>query len=168
MELSGIELRYVLGEIKSRVVKGYYLSGINAITNSALLFRLHHPIEPDIMLVVSTRGFWITKLIFKQLEENALTNTLKTELERSKIESLNQLASERVAIITFRHMDGQVRNLIGEFFGQGNIILCDEKMRILAILNPIEVRHRTLKPGFQYVNPPSRGIDVFDLSVQHL
>jgi predicted ribosome quality control (RQC) complex YloA/Tae2 family protein len=168
MELSGIELRYVINEIKSRIVKGYYLSGINAITKTALLFRLHHPTEPDVMLVVSTRGFWITKLMFKQLEDNDLTNTLKTELERSKIESLNQLASERVAIMTFRHMDGENRTLIGEFFGQGNIILCDEKMRILAILNPIEVRHRTLKVGFQYVNPPSRGIDVFDLSVQDL
>jgi predicted ribosome quality control (RQC) complex YloA/Tae2 family protein len=65
-------------------------------------------------------------------------------------------------------MDGKFRTIVGEFFGQGNIILCDESMQILAILNPIEVRHRTLKTGFRYTPPPVRGIDVFDLSVEQL
>ena len=62
----------------------------------------------------------------------------------------------------FRHVDGKVRIIIAEFFGDGNIILCDENMQILAVLTPIEVRHRTLKAGFRYVPPPARGIDVFD------
>ena len=65
-------------------------------------------------------------------------------------------------------MDGKTRIMVGEFFGQGNIILCDESMQILAILNPIEVRHRTLKAGFRYVHPPVRGIDVFTISVEQL
>jgi predicted ribosome quality control (RQC) complex YloA/Tae2 family protein len=168
MELSGIELRYLVNEIRNTVIKGYYVSNITAITKDSFLFKMHHSTEPDIMLMVSTKGLWITRLKFKQIEENILIGIIKTELERAKLESVEQIDSERIITIKFKLMDGKTRIMVGEFFGQGNIILCDESMQILAILNPIEVRHRTLKVGFRYVHPPVRGIDVFTISVEHL
>ena len=168
MELSGIELRYLVNEIRNTVIKGYYVSNITAITKDSFLFKMHHSTEPDIMLMVSTKGLWITRLKFKQIEENILIGIIKTELERAKLESVEQIDSERIITIKFKLMDGKTRIMVGEFFGQGNIILCDESMQILAILNPIEVRHRTLKAGFRYVHPPVRGIDVFTISVEQL
>jgi len=168
MELSGIELRYLVNEIRNTVIKGYYVSNITAITKDSFLFKLHHSTEPDIILMVSTKGLWITRLKFKQIEENVLISIIKTELERAKLESVEQIDSERIITIKFKLMDGKTRIMVGEFFGQGNIILCDESMQILAILNPIEVRHRTLKAGFRYVHPPVRGIDVFTISVEQL
>jgi len=168
MELSGIELRYLVNEIRNTVIKGYYVSNITAITKDSFLFKLHHSTEPDIILMVSTKGIWITRLKFKQIEENVLISIIKTELERAKLESVEQIDSERIITIKFKLMDGKTRIMVGEFFGQGNIILCDESMQILAILNPIEVRHRTLKAGFRYVHPPVRGIDVFTISVEKL
>ncbi|MGA9170223.1 MAG: ribosome rescue protein RqcH [Nitrososphaeraceae archaeon] len=168
MELSGIELRYLVNEIRKTVIKGYYVSNITAITKDSFLFKLHHSTEPDIILMVSTKGLWITRLKFKQIEENVLISIIKTELERAKLESVEQINSERIITIKFKLMDGKTRIMVGEFFGQGNIILCDESMQILAILNPIEVRHRTLKAGFRYVHPPVRGIDVFTISVEQL
>jgi predicted ribosome quality control (RQC) complex YloA/Tae2 family protein len=167
MELSGIELHYVVNEIKN-MVKEYYVSNVNAITKNSFLFRLHHPNKPDVMLVLSTRGIWITRLKFKQIEENDLINMVKTEVERAKIESIEQRGSERIVAIKFKHMDGKCRIVVAEFFGQGNIILCDENMLILATLSPIEVRHRILKAGLNYVYPPARGNDVFDLSFEQL
>ena len=65
-------------------------------------------------------------------------------------------------------LDGKVRIIIAEFFGDGNIVLCDENMQILAVLTAIEVRHRTLKVGLRYSPPPPRGIDVFDISLEQL
>jgi predicted ribosome quality control (RQC) complex YloA/Tae2 family protein len=144
------------------------VSNITAITKDSFLFKLHHSTEPDIILMVSTKGLWITRLKFKQIEENVLISIIKTELERAKLESVEQINSERIITIKFKLMDGKTRIMVGEFFGQGNIILCDESMQILAILNPIEVRHRTLKAGFRYVHPPVRGIDVFTISVEQL
>ncbi|MGB7637695.1 MAG: ribosome rescue protein RqcH [Nitrososphaeraceae archaeon] len=166
--MSGIELRYLVNEIRNTVIKGYYVSNITAITKDSFLFKLHHSTEPDIILMVSTKGLWITRLKFKQIEENVLISIIKTELERAKLESVEQINSERIITIKFKLMDGKTRIMVGEFFGQGNIILCDESMQILAILNPIEVRHRTLKAGFRYVHPPVRGIDVFTISVEQL
>jgi predicted ribosome quality control (RQC) complex YloA/Tae2 family protein len=167
MELSGIELHYVVNEIKN-IIKEYYISNVNAVTKDSFLFRLHHPNKPDVILVISTRGIWLTRLKFKQIQENDLINILKAEVERAKIESIEQRGSERIVSIKFKHMDGKCRVVIGEFFGQGNIILCDENMLILATLSPIEVRHRILRTGLHYVYPPARGNDVFDLSFEQL
>jgi predicted ribosome quality control (RQC) complex YloA/Tae2 family protein len=172
MELSSIELRYLVNEIRSRVISnssGYYVSSINAITKSSLFLRLHHPMKEDIMLVLSTRGIWITRLRFKPLEEkNSLENIAQKELERAKLESIEQMGSERIVSLKFRHPDGKVRIVVGEFFGDGNIIICTENIGIIAILNPIQVRHRTLNVGLRYVYPPARGVDVFNITLDQM
>lgn len=168
MELSGVELRYLVNEISARVTSGYYVSGVNAVTAGSLLIKLHHPTQEDIMLMLSVRGIWITKLKFKPVEENRLERFAQAELERAKIESVEQAGSERIAIVKFRKLDGQARVAVCEFFGDGNIAICDESMQILAILNPIEVRHRTLKVGLRYAFPPARGVDVFGLTLPQL
>jgi predicted ribosome quality control (RQC) complex YloA/Tae2 family protein len=172
MELSSIELRYLVNEIRSRVISGtsgYYVSSINTITKSSLFLRLHHPMQEDIMLVLSTRGIWITRLKFKPMEENnSLENIAQKELERAKLELIEQVGSERIVSLKFRHPDGKVRIVVGEFFGHGNIIICNENMQIIAILNPIQVRHRTLNVGLRYVYPPARGVDVFDITLDQM
>ena len=172
MELSSIELRYLVNEIRSRVISsssGYYVSSINAITKSSLFLRLHHPMQEDIMFVLSTRGIWITRLKFKPVEEdNSLESIAQKEIERAKLELIEQVGSERIVSLKFRHPDGKVRIIVGEFFGDGNIIICNENMHIIAILNPIQVRHRTLNVGLRYVYPPARGVDVFNISLDQM
>ena len=172
MELSSIELRYLINEIRSRVISsssGYYVSSINAITKSSLFFRLHHPVQEDTMFVLSTRGIWITRLKFKPVEENnSLESIAQKELERAKLELIEQVGSERIISLRFRHPDGKVRIVVGEFFGDGNLIICNENMQIIAILNPIHVRHRTLSVGLRYVYPPARGVDVFNITVDQM
>lgn len=168
MELSGLELRYLTNEISARVTSGYYVSQVNGVTKDSLLLRLHHPTQEDIIVVLSVRGIWITKLKFKLVEDNRLESAAIAELERAKIESIEQAGSERIASIRFRRLDGQARLVVCEFFGDGNIAICDEEMKILAILQPIQVRHRTLAVGLKYAFPPSRGVDVFQLSLEQM
>jgi predicted ribosome quality control (RQC) complex YloA/Tae2 family protein len=173
MELSSIELRYLVNEIQSRIISssssGYYVSSINAITKSSLLLRLHHPMHEDVLLVLSTRGIWITRLKFKPVEENNnLESIAQKELERAKLELIEQAGSERIVSLKFRRLDGKVRIVVGEFFGNGNLIICDENMQIIAILNPIEVRHRTLSVGLRYAHPPAKGIDVFKITLDQM
>ena len=166
MELSSIELRYIVNYVNSKLIAigGYYLSQVNGITKDSLALKFHHSIGRDILVVISTKGIWITKRVFKQVEENELVKNAKKELERSRIISLEQLNSERIVIIKFEHPDSTTRYLICEFFGQGNIVICDESMKILSILNPLEVRHRTLRIGLKYSPPPSKGLDIFKIS----
>ena len=169
MELSSIELRYIVNHINSKIVSvgGYYLSQINGITKDSLLLKFHHSTEREILVIISTRGMWITKMVLKQIEEtNDLVRNAKKELERSRIISIEQLGSERIVILKFENFDRTIRHLMCEFFGQGNIIICDESMKILSILNPLEVRHRTLRTGLKYSSPPSKGLDIFNISLE--
>jgi predicted ribosome quality control (RQC) complex YloA/Tae2 family protein len=138
------------------------------MTRSSLLLKLHHPVQEDIMLVLSTRGIWITKLKFKAVEENAIEGVAQRELERAKLESIEQAGIERIISLKFRHPDGKLRIVVCEFFGDGNIIICNEDMQIISILYPIHVRHRTLSAGLRYVYPPTRGINVFEITFDQM
>lgn len=164
LELSSIELRYIVNHINDKLLDGYYVSQISGITKDSFTIKLHHSVHADIILMISVKGIWISKIGFRQLEENNFVKNMKKELERSRILTLGQLDSERIINIKFADYDGNIRLLICEFFGNGNIILCDEKMNIISILTPLEVRHRLLRVGMMYVPPPSRGLDVFQIS----
>lgn len=168
MELSGIELHYLVNKISSNVSSGYYVSNISSITKNSILLKLHHPIESDIMLMISTKGIWFTNQKYRQVEENQFVNVLSREIERAKINSVSQPGTERIFFIHFVNRDDKERKLIVEIFGKGNIILCDESMKILWILLPVEVRHRTLKIGSEYIMPPNRGEDVLKISLDCL
>jgi predicted ribosome quality control (RQC) complex YloA/Tae2 family protein len=165
MELSGVELSYLINEIKSNIVQGYYVSDVTPVTRDSFLFKLHHSTKPDIMLMISSKGIWVTKLKFKPLEQNYLGEIVKSHLERSKIDSIHQPGSERIVIFNFKHPVRGLRILVAELFADGNIVLCDEKSNILAILKPIEAKHRTLRVGTVYEFPPTRGIDVLTISM---
>ena len=58
--------------------------------------------------------------------------------------------------------------LVGEFFSKGNIILCNEEMKIQALLHSLDVRHRKLKVGATYVPPPSQDMDMSKISADNL
>ena len=168
MELSGIELHYLVSKISSTVTSEFYVSNITSITRNSILLKLHHPIHPDIMLMISTKGIWITNKKYKQVEDTQFAKAISREIERAKINSISQPGSERIYFLQFVGRDDKVRILVVEIFGKGNFILCDETMKIIWILNSIEVRHRTLKTGLQYTLPPNRGEDVLQISLESI
>ncbi|MFB5645168.1 MAG: ribosome rescue protein RqcH [Nitrosopumilaceae archaeon] len=160
--LSGIELRYLVNEI-SKKTSDYYVSNIYGITKNALLFKLHHPENPDVMLMVSTSGIWISSVKIDQIEPNRILKRLRSDLLRLKLSKIEQIEAERIVYLTFSGFDKEF-TLVGEFFGDGNIILCNKEMKILALLHSIDVRHRQLRVGLSYTPPPQKGLNVFDVS----
>lgn len=166
MTLAGIELSYLANEISSKT-KDYYVSNIYGITRNSLLFKLHHPEKPDLLLMFSTFGFWITNVKISQMEENRLVKRLRNDLLRSRIINVEQIGSERIVQVTFSGFN-QEFVLIGEFFGDGNILLCNKEMKILSLLHSIDVRHRKLGVGLTYVAPPSSGSDIFKVTQKDL
>ena len=162
MTLSGVELRYLVNEI-SKKTSGYYVSNIYGITKNALLFKLHHPENPDVMLIVSTLGIWISSIKIDQIEQNKILKRLRSDLLRLKLSKIEQIGAERIVYLIFSGFDKEFI-LVGEFFGDGNIILCNKEMKILALLHSIDVRHRQLRVGLPYIPPPHKGIDIFEIS----
>ena len=162
MRLAGIELRYLVNYISKKTLD-YYVSNIYGINTQSLLFKLHHPEKPDVLLMFSTMGLWTTSKKVEQIESNKLLKRLRNDLLRSKLTKIEQIGAERIAYLTFSGFDKEFI-IIGEFFGDGNIILCNKEMKILALLHSIDVRHRKLKVGLTYTPPPENSVNIFNLT----
>ena len=162
MTLAGIELVYLVKDIGEKT-SGYYASNIWGINRNSLLFKLHHPTKPDIMLMVSSIGMWITDKKIETIEPNKMLRRLRSDLLRAKLTKIEQIGTERIAYFTFTNFEKEF-TLIIEFFGDGNIILCNEERKILALLHSIDVRHRQLRVGLEYTPPPEDGLDVLNLT----
>ncbi|MBM3896475.1 MAG: fibronectin-binding domain-containing protein [Thaumarchaeota archaeon] len=160
MTLTGIELRYLVNEISEKT-HDYYVSNIYGITRDSFLFKLHHPEKQDVMLMLSSFGLWISSVKIEPLETNKLLKVLRGSLLRLKLAKIQQIGAERIVYLTFSGFDKEYV-LVGEFFGDGNIILCNKEMKILALLHSIDVRHRKLGIGLQYTPPPQNSLDVFN------
>ena len=161
MALAGIELRYLVDKI-SEQVQGYYISNIYGITKDSILFKLHHTEKDDLFMMISTSGVWLTAVKIDQMEPNRLLKRLRSDLLRLKLKKIEQIGAERIAYFTFEGF-GKEFVLVGEFFGDGNILLCNNEMKILALQHSIDVRHRKLSVGLEYVQPPNSGLDIFNL-----
>ncbi len=162
MKIAGIELRYLVNGL-SEGTKGYYVSNIYGISKDSLLFKLHHPENPDIMLMFSTFGLWASSVKIRQIEENKLLRRFRKDLLRLKLEGIEHPGTERIAYLRFRGFD-RAFVLVGEFFGDGNMVLCNEDMKILALLHSLDVRHRELRVGLTYKPPPENNLDVFGIT----
>lgn len=161
MALAGVELRYLVERIR-HMTQGYYTSNIYGIDRNSILFKLHHPEKPDILLMLSTSGMWLTNVRVQQIENNRLVRRLRGDLRRLRLINVEQHGLDRLAYLRFGGFD-QEFVLVGEFFGDGNIILCSDTMKVLALQHSIEVRHRTLKVGLQYEQPPGPQRDALDM-----
>ena len=161
MALAGIELRYLVDKISDQV-QGYYISNIYGITKDSILFKLHHTEKSDLFMMISTSGVWLTAVKIDQMEQNRLLKRLRNDLLRLKLKKIEQIGAERIAYFTFEGF-GKEFVLVGEFFADGNILLCNKEMKILALQHSIDVRHRKLGVGLEYVQPPNSGLDIFNL-----
>ncbi len=162
MTLAGIELRYLVDQISNQA-QDYYVSNIYGITKDSLLFKLHHTEKSDLFMMISTFGVWLTSVKIDQMEPNRLLKRLRSDLLRLKLKKIEQIGSERIAYFTFEGF-GKEFVLVGEFFGDGNILLCNNDMKILALQHSIDVRHRKLRVGLDYTQPPKSGLDIFNIS----
>ena len=166
MNLAGIEISYLLRDLAAKN-SGYYLSNVYGITRDCLLFKLRHPEKEELALMFSTFGLWLSSSKIAPIEENKLQRRLRMDLLRTKLENVKQLGTERIAYLTFEGRDKKFV-LVGEFFSKGNIILCNEEMKIQALLHSLDVRHRKLKVGATYVPPPSQDMDMSKISADNL
>jgi len=129
LTLSGIELTFLTNSI-SKISKDYYVSNIYGIDSKSILFKLHHPEKPDILLMFSTMGIWVTSNKVEQIEVNKMLKRLRSDLIRLKITKVEQIGVERIAYLTFGDFDKEFI-LIGEFFGDTKEIieLCQNKLK---------------------------------------
>ncbi len=162
MQLAGIELRYLVNDIGQKT-EDYYVANIYGISKDSLLFKFRHPENPDVLLMLSTSGIWVTKVKIDQIEPNKLLRRLRSDLLRSKLKEIKQIGTERVVYLTFSNFEKEFV-IVSELFADGNVILCNSDMKILALLYSVNVRHRQLRVGSPYVPPPQNNLDILKMT----
>jgi len=167
LELSRIEIKHIVREL-NEILKGYYISNIYQIDEDTILLKLHHSEKPDKSLMISAgKGLWLTKYTVEREEPLGLASSLRRRIVRAKISGIEQPEGERIAILNLSSSEGFLK-LIGEFFGEGNIILTDKNDIIISALRKLKVKHREVFLGIKYSLPPLKGLNISSLSLDDL
>ncbi|MGQ9468650.1 MAG: ribosome rescue protein RqcH [Nitrososphaerales archaeon] len=167
MELSSIEIKRIVREL-NEILTGYYISNVYQIDENSILIKLHHSEKPEKSLIVSAgKGLWLTRYMIEREESLGIASSLRRRIVRAKILLIEQPEGERIAILNLSTSEGLLK-LIGEFFGEGNIILTDENYLIISALRKLKVRHREVFLGTKYSLPPFKGLNISSLSLDDL
>lgn len=157
MELSSFEIMRLVSEM--RIGRGYYVSNVYQVGDGSLLLKLHHPDLPNLALILSCKGFWITKYNVGRVERGRFLKSLRRWILRSRFEGARQIGSERIVEFTLEGSSGRLYMML-ELFGSGNLLLLDGSKQILDCLKEVRVRGRSLVKGSTYALPKARGADL--------
>ena len=159
-EISSLELYYLVREFK--------------VLENSKVDRIYHPKntpkELTVVCHVTGQGKHFLKIMLPGLilmddtkepsdSQTGLGMMLRKYLEGSKLKFVEQKDFERVITITFETKSGtqiSTYHIVVELFSKGNIIFCDDKFKILNILEEQIWKDRTLKRGETYLYPKSK------------
>lgn len=163
-QLSGVELFSLMKELKeierSKVDKIYEGEG-------ELLFQFHKTGKgKQLLRLLVGKALFLTSEKAEMDTPGRFGMQLRKHLGGTFLDLLEQITPERILKLVFSAKDVQFRLYI-EFFGKGNVVLCDANNTILGALYYHEYRDRTIKVKETYKHPVMRH-DVFSLSEDDL
>jgi predicted ribosome quality control (RQC) complex YloA/Tae2 family protein len=158
----------VVRELKD-VIADSRANNVYQLNSKTLLFKLHKPSKPAFRLILEAgRRLHLTSYVVeKPFVPPAFCMALRKYLRNATLVSLEQYEFERVVVFTFKSNVGSLK-LILELFGDGNIILVDEKGKILHALAYKRMRDRNILRGEAFVFAPSSGKNPFKVSMEEL
>jgi predicted ribosome quality control (RQC) complex YloA/Tae2 family protein len=159
-EISSLELYYLIGEFKvlegSKIDRIYHSKnnskeltiGCHVTGQGKKIFRT---IIPGIIFLDESKDSTDTPTGFGMM--------LRKYLEGGRLKSITQKDFERVITLTLEtKKDSELSTyfLVIELFSKGNIIFCDDKFKILNILEEQSWKDRILKRNETYLYPKSK------------
>jgi predicted ribosome quality control (RQC) complex YloA/Tae2 family protein len=160
-EFTSFDVAAVVRELKDTILDSR-VSNVYQLDSKTLLFKLHKPEKPVFGLVLeSARRLHLTSYVVeKPLVPPAFCMALRKYLRNGWLTDVEQYEFERVVILSFKTKVGKFR-LVLELFGEGNIILVDEKGEILHALAYKRMRDRNILRGEAFVFAPPSGKNPF-------
>lgn len=164
-DFTSFDLYAVVHELKDKLADAR-VNNIYQLDAKTLFFKLHKVNEQPLLLVLEAgrRLHLTTYSQEKPQTPPAFCMTLRKYLPGAWINSLEQYEFERIAILRFRTKDGEMK-LILELFGEGNIILTDQKGVILQALIFKKMRDRNINRNQPFQFPPSAAKNPFKVTL---
>ena len=163
-EFTSFDVAAVVRELKGTILDAR-VSNVYQLDSKTLLLKLHKPEKPVFGLVLeSDRRLHLTSYIVeKPLVPPAFCMALRKYLRNGWLTNIEQYEFERVVVFSFKTKAGGLR-LVLELFGEGNIILVDEKGEILHALTYKRMRDRNILRGEAFVFAPPSGKNPFKVN----
>ncbi len=156
-EFTSFDVAAVVCELKE-VIIGSHVNNVYQLDTKTLLLKLHKTDKPAFRLVLEAgRRLHLTSYeLEKPSMPPAFCMALRKYLRNSWLTNVEQYEFERVIIFSFK-IKGSPLQLVLELFGDGNIILLDEKNKILHALLCKRMRDRNIIRNEPFMFAPSSG-----------
>ncbi|MEM3457909.1 MAG: ribosome rescue protein RqcH [Candidatus Bathyarchaeia archaeon] len=163
-EFTSFDVAAVVRELREAIL-GSRVNNVYQLDEKTLIFKLHKPDKPAFRLVLEAgKRLHLTSYVLeKPVVPPAFCMALRKYLRNSWLIGVEQYEFERVVVFSFKSKAGGLR-LVLEVFGDGNVVLVDEKGVILHALSYKRMRDRDVVRGGVFRFAPSGGKNPFRVS----
>ncbi|MEM3759698.1 MAG: NFACT family protein, partial [Candidatus Bathyarchaeia archaeon] len=167
-EFTSFDVTAVVRELKD-IIGNSRVSNVYQLDPKTLLFKLHTPNKPAFSLILEAghRLHSTSYVMEKPLTPPAFCMALRKYLRNATLVSVEQHEFERVVVFNFKSNVGNLK-LVLELFGDGNIILVDNKGKILHALTYKRMRDRNILRNETFAFAPSGGKNPFKIGNEEL
>ncbi|MBU0628852.1 MAG: NFACT family protein [Nanoarchaeota archaeon] len=161
---ASIELHYIVDELQF-LVDGK-IDNIYNPEKDEFILQMHVPNKgKQILRIVSGKVIYIASSKKPAEEPSGFCMFLRKHLGNARLREVRQIYSERIVEFVFGKEDEQ--RLIVEFFGKGNVILCDKEHTILSALVYHKWKDREIMARSKYTYP-KMNINFMDFKAEEI
>jgi len=150
-QISSLELYFLVKELKT-----LENSRVDRIYNSGkgeIYIKLHKSsFGKKILRIIVSKVMFLTDTKSVDEKPSGFTLLLRKHLEGKFLDSIEQLGPERILKLVFKS-NFELKQLYLEFFGKGNVILCDNNNVITDCLIRHKFKDRSIIPKQKYQHP---------------
>jgi predicted ribosome quality control (RQC) complex YloA/Tae2 family protein len=167
-EFTSFDIAAAVSELKGLIAESR-VNNIYQLGEKTLIFKLHKTNLPPIRLVMEA-GRRLHSTVYAQespATPPAFCMSLRKYLRGAWLVSIEQYEFERIVTVSFKTKEGLLK-LVVELFGEGNVILTNEKNMIWQALFFKHMRDRNILRNEVLVFPPPSGKNPFKVSLPEL
>jgi predicted ribosome quality control (RQC) complex YloA/Tae2 family protein len=167
-DFTSFDIAAAVSELKGLIVESR-VNNIYQLNEKTLIFKLHKINLPPLRLVMEA-GRRLHSTVYAQespAAPPAFCMSLRKYLRGAWLVGIEQYEFERIVTVSFKTKEG-VLKLVVELFGEGNIILTNEKNMIWQALFLKRMRDRNILRNEVLLLPPPSGKNPFKVSLPEL
>jgi predicted ribosome quality control (RQC) complex YloA/Tae2 family protein len=150
-QLSSVDMHFLLKELKG--LEGSKADRIYSNGREEIYIQLYQSNEGKKLLrFIAGKVIFLTRTKYADEKPSGFCTFLRKHLEGKFLGSVEQLEPERIFKFVFKAKD-ETKKLYLEFFGKGNVILCNDDDTIVNCLIHHRFKDRAIVPKQQYKFP---------------
>ena len=159
-QLGSIEMHLLLKELKD--LEKARVDRVYNVGNEEVYIQFHKSsVGKKILRIILGKAIFVSEEKSSDEKPSHFCTMLRMHLEGKILEGIEQIKPERIIKMVFKSKEEE-KMLYIEFFGKGNVILCNKDSIIIEALLKQKFRERSILPKLKYQHP-SMLYNLFDI-----